>query len=65
MHTEMNEQFFNSTIETISKESNKILNDLKNSSDHKSYKQLEKYSNLLRSIETNLIKLKTLKLMQK
>lgn len=61
MNSELTEQYLNTTYDNFSRESQKILNELKADNEEKKIKHLHKQSQLLRSIEINILKLKTLR----
>jgi hypothetical protein len=61
MNNDITEQYLNNTYDNFSREQQKILNDLKTSSEEKKVKHLQKEINIIHSIEINLLKLKSLR----
>jgi len=59
MNSELTELYLNNTYENFTRESQKILNEIKNNNDEKKIKYLHKQYQLLRSIEINILKFKT------
>jgi len=57
----INDQYLVNTYENFSRETQKLLNDIKNEKDEDKTKQLHKEINLIHNIELNLLKLKSLK----
>jgi hypothetical protein len=57
----INDQYLVNTYENFSRETQKLLNDIKNEKDEDKTKQLHKELNLIHNIELNLLKLKSLK----
>jgi hypothetical protein len=61
MNSDITEQYLNNTYDNFSREQQKLLNELKSSSDVKKSKQVEKEINVIHSIEINILKLKSLR----
>lgn len=61
MNSDITEQYLNITYDNFSKEQQKVLNDLKTSSDEKKIKHLHKEINIIHNIELNILKLKSLR----
>lgn len=61
MNNDITEQYLNNTYDIFSREQQKLLNELKSSSDVKKSKQVEKEINVIHSIEINILKLKSLR----
>lgn len=57
----INDQYITLTYDNFSRETQKLLNDIKNESDEKKNKQNHKELNILHNIELNLLKLRSLK----
>lgn len=57
----ISDQFLINTYETFSRETQKLLNDVKNEHDEDQSKKLHKELNLLHNIEVNLLKLKSVR----
>lgn len=57
----INDQYLTTVFDNFSRESQRILNEVKNEKDEDKTKQLHKELNLLHNIELNLLKLKSLK----
>jgi Leucine-rich repeat (LRR) protein len=65
MNSQLTDNYLNSLTDVFNNESNRIMNELKKTDDEKRLKYLNKESNLLRSIEMNIIKLKALRNIEK
>jgi len=61
MNNDITEQYLNNTYDNFSREQQKLLNDLKTSSEEKKIKHLQKEINIIHSIEINILKLKSLR----
>lgn len=61
MNNDITEHYLNNTYDNFSREQQKLLNELKSSSDVKKSKQVEKEINVIHSIEINILKLKSLR----
>jgi hypothetical protein len=59
--SDITENYLNITYDNFSREQQKLLNELKISSDEKKTKQLQKETNIIHSIEINILKLKSLR----
>lgn len=65
MNSQLTDQYLNGVCDMFTTESQKILYELKKTDDDKRLKYLNKESNLIRSIEMNIIKLKALRAIEK
>lgn len=61
MHSEINDQYLKDTYDNFSRELQKISNEILTANDEKKINHLHKQSQLLRSIQTNILKLKTIR----
>lgn len=61
MNSDITEQYLNVSYDNFSKETQKLLNDIKNSSDEKKIKQYHKEIQVIHNIELNILKLRTLR----
>lgn len=61
MNSDITEQYLNVSYDNFSKETQKLLNDIKNCSDEKKIKQYHKELQVIHNIELNILKLRTLR----
>lgn len=61
MNSEITENFLNNSYDNFSRESQRILNEIKTGSDEKKNKHLHKELQIIHNIEINLLKLRGLK----
>jgi hypothetical protein len=61
MNSDITEQYLNASYDNFSRETQKILNDIKTSSEEKKIKHLHKELNVIHNIELNILRLRTLR----
>lgn len=61
MNNDITEQYLNSTYDNFSRETQRILNDIKTSNEEKKLKHLHKELNTIHNIEINILKLRDLR----
>jgi hypothetical protein len=61
MNSDITEQYLNNTYDNFSRETQKLLNDIKSGSEEKKIKHIHKELNVIHNIEINILKLRTLK----
>ena len=59
--SDITEQQLNNLYDTFSRETQRIMNEIKNGTDNNKSKQLHKELNIIHNIELNILKLKTLR----
>lgn len=61
MNCDITEQYLNTSYDNFSRESHRILNDIKTGSEEKKIKHLHRELQVIHNIELNLLKLRTLR----
>lgn len=61
MNNDITEQYLNTTYDNFSRETQKLLNDIKTGSEEKKVKHLHKEIQVIHNIELNILKLRSLR----
>ena len=61
MNSDITEQYLNTSYDNFSRETQRLLNDIKSGSEEKKIKHLHKELQVIHNIELNILKLRTLR----
>jgi hypothetical protein len=61
MNSDITEQYLNTTYENFARETQRLMNDIKSGSEETKTKHIHKEINVIRTIELNILKLRTLR----
>lgn len=61
MNSDITEQYLNTAYDNFSRETQRLLNDIKSGSEEKKIKHLHKELQVIHNIELNILKLRTLR----